>query len=76
MTTHHDPGDETWPREADGRYICTKAKPMPSDHHERFGRHARWQHDAVESAGETYDGSGDHFRCASCGVMWTAYYDD
>ncbi len=67
---------EAWPRASDGRYICTVALPMPSDHYARFGRHARWQHDAAESTGETCDGSGDHFRCRSCGVAWTTYYDD
>lgn len=70
------PDSTDWPRCADGRYICTSEKPMPPDHHERFGRHARWQHDQVECTGDTYDGSGDHFRCKSCGVTWTTYYDD
>lgn len=67
--------NDEWPRASDGRLICTPALPMPPDHRERFG-HARWQHEETESTGETSDGAGDHFRCKSCGVTWTCYYDD
>lgn len=67
---------DDWPRNNEGRYLCTAERPMPPDHRERFGTSARWQHDKAECIGDTSCGAGDRFVCQSCGVAWTCWYDD
>lgn len=57
--------DKDWPKSEQGRYLCTKDKPMPN-----AGKLiGRWEH---EEANETdYDSEYEiQYKCASCGHKW------
>jgi hypothetical protein len=55
-----------WPRNPEGAYICTKAKPMPLSLAKGNGR---WEHDDVNET--DYDGEYSiEWKCNSCGHVW------
>lgn len=61
-------GFEQWPRDGQGRLICSKDHPMPYTSQE--ARAMRWAH---EGASEQHDGGSDETRtmkCADCGFSW------
>lgn len=54
---------------ANGRPICTPAKPMPK------GDTRQWAHEGAAITGGCSEGCCDYFECRDCGARWTVEYD-
>jgi hypothetical protein len=60
---------DNWPRDAEGRYLCTPERPMPAER-DRDMTGQRWVHaDAhEEDSGSDYSAI---YKCRSCGHRWS-----